>query len=285
MQQVNLGILWFLLSLIISALNDGIIKYISPELGPQLVLQYRFLFATVTMLPLMLINPSSFKTSRISLHIVRGGILFCAMFLWCSALSVVKITCATLISFTIPIFILILAPIFLGEKTPLRLWIATIICFCGIAMILEVGAISYNLSMFKMLVSALLFATLDIINKKFVTKESMIVMLFYSNLFTLILSFTVFGMPNLNIGYTNLALLLLLGVGANGILYCVLRAFSYIEASTLSPYRYLELIISFSIGYLVFDESITARFAVGAAIIILATLYVNRNPKRVKSGA
>ena len=140
--------------------------------------------------------------------------------------------------------------------------------------------------MFKMLISALLFASLDIINKKFVTKEPMIVMLFYSNLFTLIFSFVVFGKLDFNIGFANLALLLLLGIGANGIIYCVLKAFSHIEASTLSPYRYLELIISFSIGYLVFSESITTRFAAGASIIILATLYVNRNTQEpVKSEA
>lgn len=277
MNGVNIGILWFLLSLIMSALNDGIIKYISPTLGAQAVLHYRFFFATLTLLPFVLVNPLKFRTRRIILHCTRGVILFTAMFLWCSALMVVKITCATLISFTIPIFILILAPIFLQEKVPLRLWIATLVCFFGITMILEIGAITYNTNILKLLFSALLFATLDVINKKFVTKEPMLIMLFYSNLVTLMLSFIVFGKLNLNIGLENFALLLVLGVGANGILYCMLKAFSHIDASKLSPYRYLELVVSFSIGYVVFGESLTSSFILGAAIIIFATLYVNRD--------
>lgn len=276
MKTFNVGILWFFLSLIISTLNDSVIKYISPEIGFQTVLQCRFFFATLTLLPFAFLRIADFKTKRISLHLIRGIILFLAMFLWCSALPVVKITCATLISFTIPIFILILAPIFLNEKVSGQLWIATAICFIGIMMILEVGEINYNTSIFKMLMSAFLFATLDVINKKFVTKEPMMVMLFYSNLITLALSFIAFGGINLNIGWFNLLLMLVLGIGANGILYCVLKAFSYINASSLSPYRYLELIISFWIGYIVFNESLTAKFAVGASVIICTTLYVNR---------
>lgn len=276
MRSLNIGVLWFFLSLIISALNDSAVKYISPEIGFQTVLQYRFLFATLTLLPFAFLKANEFKTKRISLHLVRGVILFLAMFLWCSALPIVKITCATLISFTIPIFILILAPIFLNERISSQLWVATAICFAGIAMILEVGEISYNGSIFKMLISAFLFATLDIINKKFITKEPMMVMLFYSNLITLTLSIIAFGGINLNIGWFNLLLMLMLGIGANGILYCVLKAFSYIDASLLSPYRYLELIISFWIGYIVFDESLTTRFALGALVIICTTLYVNR---------
>lgn len=280
MNNFRLGIFWFLLSLLVSAFNDSVVKYLSAYMTAEAVTQYRFIFATLTMLPLFALRPSLFRTNRYVLHFIRGLILFAAMYLWCSALSIVKITSATVISFTIPIFVLIMAPIFLKERVSVHLWTATAVCFIGILLILEVGVADYSVGILKMLASAAMFASLDIINKRVVSHEPLIVMLFYSNIVTMLLSFIFFGMTQVSLTPQLIVLLVLLGVGANSILFCILKAFRYVNASLLSPFRYLELVITFCIGYLFFGELLHTQFIIGAFIIIATTLYIARYQRK-----
>jgi S-adenosylmethionine uptake transporter len=136
------------------------------------------------------------------------------------------------------------------------------------------GDITFNPLSMILLLSAMMFAGLDILNKKYVVKESMLSMLFYSALVTTVLGFY----PAMKLWHTmttsQVILLALLGAGSNLILYCLLKAFSYVNASAVAPYRYLELIISGVVGFIVFNEIPALPAFIGTLIIIPCTLYV-----------
>jgi S-adenosylmethionine uptake transporter len=216
----------------------------------------------------------SFHTERAWIHIARGVILFLAIGIWCYGLGIVPIVNATLTTFTMPLFVLILAPIFLKEKISTSLIVATIIGFIGAVISFDIMHVNFNITSMILLLSALLFASLDIINKKFVKKEPMLSMLFYSALITTILgvfpAYLVWNAPSLH----DLIILLYLGAGGNLILYCLLRAFSLVQASSIAPYRYLELVFSSAIGFTIFREIPSLMMAIGAALIIPTTLFV-----------
>jgi S-adenosylmethionine uptake transporter len=148
---------------------------------------------------------------------------------------------------------------------------------------LQIHKNDFNPQNLILVFAALMFASLDILNKKFISKESMINMLFYSSLFTAALSFPL-SLYNWKspLNY-ELALFLLLGVGANLILFCLLKAFRILDASAVAPYRYLELIISGATGYLFFGETITKSTIYGAIIIIPATLFIIYSEKVQKT--
>ena len=129
----------------------------------------------------------SFYTSRIGLHLIRGGLLFCAIALWCFGLTQAPITVATTLTFVIPMFVLILARIFLNERVSWARWIVTIIGFLGATIVLEPTHVDFSPLMLLLLAATAMFATLDVINKKFVVKESMLAMLFYTALVTMLL--------------------------------------------------------------------------------------------------
>ncbi len=44
--------------------------------------------------------------------------------------------------------------------------------------------------------------------------------------------------------------------------------------------RYLSLVMSASVGYFVFGETVTMRFALGAALIVLAAIWGTRRGPR-----
>jgi drug/metabolite transporter (DMT)-like permease len=73
---------------------------------------------------------------------------------------------------------------------------------------------------------------------------------------------------------TDLALLLLMGSCGSGGQYCMVRAFRVGEATAVLPVDYLRLILATAVGYFLFAEVPDRWTALGAAIVVAATLYI-----------
>ncbi len=270
------GIAWFVGSLMVGCGNDILTKYISNTIAPWEITFFRCALGTFFLLPIMLGKGiDSFKTQRIGLHILRGFLLFCAMGFWSIGIQHSPLTIATIMSFTVPIFLLLLAPIFLKEKVRWPMWIVTMISFAGIVMAIQKpGTWSLNGYALFFVFAAILFAGLDIINKKFVDQEPLLCMLFYSSLAAAVFTFP----PALYqwqwpTGSTFL-LLLCLGLGGNLILYCLLKAFTLVQASFLAPFRYLEFLFSILASLLLFQETPSFNSYISACIIIPCAFYI-----------
>ncbi|CCE77510.1 MULTISPECIES: DMT family transporter [Wolbachia] len=269
------GVIWFILSLLSSAANDTISKYLSLHLQSFEIIFFRFLFTTITLVPFMFYyGIEAFKTSQISIQITRGTLLFFGMVLWTYGLSTFPIVTATIISFSIPLFVILLAIPLLNENIIWQRWIVTVIGFVGIAITTKAHSEDFNPKILIFIVSALIFAILDILNKKLVTKESVISMLFYSALTTTIFStpplLFYWHMPSL----LELVLLLILGISSNLILFFMLKAFALTDATALAPYRYIELIISAIVTYVIFNELPDKSALYGTLILIPSTLFI-----------
>jgi S-adenosylmethionine uptake transporter len=280
-----IGVAWFLLHSLSSATNDVISKYTGLRLQSFEVSFFRFLFSTITLLPFILYyGKQTLITSNPLIHVVRGVLLFLGMTSWTYGLTIAPVTTATVISFAIPLFTLILAVFFLNENIIWQRWVVTLIAFVGITITLKPHAADFNPKVLIFVLAAFSFAMLDIINKKFVIKESMISMLFYSAIITAVLS------APLSISYwqtptvTELVLLFILGASANLILFFILKAFALVDATALAPYRYLELIISAIVAYFVFNEIPEKSTIYGALIIIPSTLFIIYSEKKLISG-
>ncbi|MDX5496737.1 MULTISPECIES: DMT family transporter [unclassified Wolbachia] len=269
------GVIWFILSLFSSVANDTISKYLSLHLQSFEIIFFRFLFTTITLVPFMFYyGIEAFKTSQISIQITRGALLFCGTVLWTYGLSTFPIVTATIISFSVPLFVILLAIPLLNENIIWQRWIVTIIGFVGIAITIKAHSEDFNPKILIFIVSALIFAILDILNKKLVIKESVISMLFYSALTTTIFStpplLFYWHMPSL----LELVLLLILGINSNLILLFILKAFTLTDATALAPYRYIELIISAIVTYVIFNELPDKSALYGTLILISSTLFI-----------
>lgn len=283
MKNYIIGVSWFILALVVSVTNDIIARYVSGNLHFTQISFFRFLFSTITLLPICLYyGKDALKTSNIYIHLVRGALLFVGISAWIHGLSTIQVAVSTVITFTIPLFVLILAVFFLDEKILWYRWVATIIGFIGIFVTVDYRGVDFNPDILILLISAILFAVLDIINKKFVLKESMLSMLFYSSLVTVVFSFV----PAISNWKTpdlfDLALLFILGAGANLILYCLLKSFSLIDATAVAPYRYFELLLSTIVGYIILNDIPPLSTWYGAGLIIPSTLFIAYSEIRKK---
>ena len=279
-----IGIGWFTLSLVSSAINDIIAKYTGTNLGAMQVTFLRCFFSFVTLIPFILYyGIDTIKTRHPFVQISRGILFFLGIGSWIFGLGVVPVSTATALSFSVPLFVLVFAYFFLDEKIIWQRWVATIIGFIGIMLTLHVHETDFNYQSLILVFAAIAFASLDIINKKFVLKESMLCMLFYSAMVTTLLSLAP-ALSDWNQPSTNqLLLLFLLGCSSNLILFFLLKAFSLVDATAVAPYRYFELAISCAGAYLVFGEIPNISTLYGVAILIPTTLFIAWSETKKKS--
>lgn len=276
-----MGVFWFILSLISSSINDVISKYAGVRLHSYEITFFRFLFGTITLIPFVFYYGfETLKTSRPMVHFMRGLLLFVGIAGWTYGLSIAPVTTATVVSFTVPIFVLILGVFFLKERIIWQRWVVTIIAFAGLVITLDPNADDFNPEVFIFVGSAVCFAILDIINKNFVIKESMISMLFYSAIITALLSLPFALQYWISPSIEELALLFLLGASANLILFFLLKAFALADATALAPYRYFELVVSASIAYIVFQEIPNEATIWGSIVVIPSTLFIIYSEKK-----
>ncbi len=278
------GIGWFLLSLVSSSANDVMSKYLGTRLHSFEVAFFRFFFSSIVLLPFVFYyGKNTLKTSRPFVHILRGLLLFFAMTSWTYGLTIAPVTTATVVSFSIPLFTLILAVFFLNENIIWQRWVVTVVGFIGLVVTLKPHAEDFNPEILYFVLAVISFAMLDIINKKFVIKESMISMLFYSAIVTAVVSLPVASQYWLTPSGFELALLFVLGSSGSLILFFLLKAFSMVDATATAPYRYLELVISAIAAYFIFNEFPDKSTLHGAVIIIPATLFIIYSEKKAMS--
>jgi S-adenosylmethionine uptake transporter len=249
-------------------------KYVGQNIGGYQIIFFRFLFGTLVLLPFVWHQKLTITKSALCLHFTRGVLLFCGISLWIIGLGVVKLTIATSINFIIPVFILILATIFLNEKFSRIKAVATLVGFIGTILVINPIGEDFNIYSVTLIVGAFIFAILDIVNKHFIIQESTLNMLFYSGLFVFLFSIIPamynWSKPTIN----DLFFLFLLGIGGNLILYCLLKSFALINISSVASYRYTELIFSGLLGYIIFDEIPNFTIVIGSLIIALSTLFL-----------
>lgn len=209
------------------------------------------------------------------MHFIRAIMLTLAISLYCFSLNKLPLSTVIIINFTIPIFTLLLAYVFLKETMDIPRLLATLLCFAGICITSEPTNANFaTYAILILILSAVMFAGLDVINKKFVAKEGILTMLFYTAVVTLALIAIPAWVYWEKVQITDWFFFALLGCGANLLLYCILKAFERVSVSAIAPFRYIEFILSAVIGFLCFDEIPTWSTVAGACVIIPSTLYI-----------
>jgi S-adenosylmethionine uptake transporter len=271
-----MGVLWSLSACMISALNDLVCKLSGANLSGINVLFFRFLFSALFFVPLVLKDPKKFATRHFWTHGLRGGLFALAMVPWCCGLIQLPLPTVTTISFTTPIFITVLAGLFLKERLGWQRIVATCVGFVGIMISARFDFYNTFNSMAGLAILAtLLFAILDIVNKRLlILKEGIEPLMLYSAIWTTLwtLPFALFYWKTPSIA--EWALLIGLGFGGNFLLGCILKSLSYCDVSALQPLRYSEFIFSSILSILVFNKWPTLSDAMGMSLIIPCTLYL-----------
>lgn len=142
---------------------------LGPALHPLQVSQGRFLFAFIAISSLALVLRPKLTKSNLKLHIGRSFFGWGGVTLMFAAAIYIPLADATAISFLNPVFAMIFAIPFLGERVGKWRWIAAIVALSGAIILLRPGADSIQTGALFALGAAVLLGG-EVILIKFLTK-------------------------------------------------------------------------------------------------------------------
>jgi len=275
------GALWMLISAVFFSGMAFLIKVLGQKLDVTVVTFFRALFGLLTVLPFALrLGADGVKTRRLPLHLFRATIGAAAMSCGFYALTKLPLADAVAISFTRPLFLIVLAVTFLGEVVRIRRWSATFVGFIGVVVMVR-PSVDIEAASIIALVGTFFVAVAVVCVKKLSTTERPTVMLFYFG----IVSTIVTAVPAAYYWRTPTGpeLIALLGVGALAATgqVCVIRSLTVGEATAVAPLDYTRLLFAAVIGYMFFAEVPDIWTWVGAGIVISASVYIAQREARL----
>jgi drug/metabolite transporter (DMT)-like permease len=217
------------------------------------------------------------KTDNWRSHALRSLCGTVSMFCLFVAIAMIPLADLTAISFTTPLFLTVLAMVFLGERIHGFRWTALGIGFVGV--LVTIGphlSFTHGTSAGALvaLSSAIFSAFALMFLRKMSGGEHAITITFYFSLTFMVCSAltAIRGWPM----PTSEQWLLIVGAGLFGVFGQVLMTYSYryAEASTIAPIDYSNMIMSIVLGYLFFDEIPTLSVWIGAPLILGAGLII-----------
>jgi drug/metabolite transporter (DMT)-like permease len=244
---------------------------------------FRALIGFLGLIPFLAVAGSrGFKTRHLSKHVWRGVLGSISVF--CAYIGIGKLALAnyTALSFTKPLFAVILAFFVLGEQVRWRRWAATVIGFLGVLVMIRPGADTFSPWAFLALGDAFSIAFLITIVKRLPETETELVMMFYYGVIAILIS-----LPFALLYWrwpTPFEWLLLTGVGLIGALsqYLWILAFRAGEASAVAPFDYLRLLFAAAIGVALFSEYPDLWTIGGAVVVVASTVYIAQREARLK---
>ncbi len=213
------------------------------------------------------------KTGQIKGHILRNCVHFVGQTAWIFGITLLPLATVSAIEFTIPIWGTFLAVLFLGERMSRGRWVALIMGFLGILVILRPGLSVVSIGALIMLVCTFCFGATNIITKWLTRNDNALAIVFY-----MVVMQSVFGafasifvwVPIQTGDWPWLLVLALTGLSAH---YSLTRALAAADATFIMPFEFLRLPLVALTGFLLYDEAFEAATLAGALLIFSGNYY------------
>ncbi|KAB7613380.1 DMT family transporter [Amylibacter sp. SFDW26] len=263
----------------------NVVGKITAEAYPiPLIIFFRSAFALMacTIFAVVYCEKNPIKTKRPRTLILRG-IVWMSM-LACSITSyhLLPLTDAAAIEFTGPIMVAILAGLILHETVGFRKWLAILIGFSGVIMIVQPGMGSGGLGVVFALGNAFLYAIGSLMVRNLGRAEDSITIVFYCCLVAVVISGVFVPVFWETPDIRTLGLLCLLGVFGGVAQLLMTKSLQCAPASVVSPISYSGLIWVLIFGFLFWNEIPDIIGVTGAVLIVISGIYIAIDGKRRK---
>jgi drug/metabolite transporter (DMT)-like permease len=278
------GAIWIFGSAVVfSAMNVGI-KIVGGNIPSVEIAFFRCLFGLIVLLPFLpYMGRNVLSTERFGLHLLRAALGLFAMSANFYAVTQMELAPAVAITFTSPLFMIVLAMFYLGERPGLSRILATCAGFAGTVVMLEPGSGEPSLPAIAALIGALAVAFVLVVVKKLAATERPMTALIYFSIFSTLASappaIYFWVRPNAKEFVTLAAIGVLGSMGQ----YCLIKGYRLGEATVVTPVSYVQLVLVGLAGFLFFGERPSLMAWAGTAIIVLSTLYITLEGRKKSS--
>jgi len=219
---------------------------------------------------------SEINSERLGLHILRNIAHFSGQNLWFYAITVLPLAQVFAFEFTTPIWVILLAPLLLGERLTRIGVLSAVLGFTGVLIVIQPTPASFDSNIFYPAAAAIGFAFTAIFTSKLTRSASITCIMFWLTFLQLIFGLIFAGYDgDITLPDTRtLPWLLLIGLAGLVAHFCLTKALSIAPASTVVPMDFIRLPLIAGVGALVYQEPLEPWVFVGAAVIF-AAIYLN----------
>ena len=213
------------------------------------------------------------KTRRIGLHLWRNGVHLGGQASWVYAIGALPLATVFAIEFTSPIWVAVLAVLFLGERMNRGRLAMLALGLAGVLLILRPGLGVFQPASLVMLFGSFCFALQFIGTKKLSSTESPMAVLFWMSAIQTPLCFMA-ALPDWTAPDRNdLPWIVGIGIGSFTAHYCMTRAMKLADAMVVVPVDYFRLPLIAVVGAAFYAEPFDPMVFLGAGLIFAGVWY------------
>jgi drug/metabolite transporter (DMT)-like permease len=272
----TIGILTFVTALVFGSMHSGLSKALTEDLSVPLIIWWRYLGLFLVVVPWALIRygRAAVVPARPWLHVLRGLLIIVASFSFLGAVSGMPLADTLAIVFVYPFIVTALAPLVLGERVGLSIWIAVFTGFMGVLVVMQPGVTEIDGYVLMALLTGATFALVLLVTRKLSVASPPTV----TATWTATLGLVIVGifLPFIWVTPT-LHQLMVLGVmsafaAVSQLL--TMHAFSKADAAVLAPFGYSEIVTATVVGLVLFGDFPAPVTWVGILVIIASGIYI-----------
>ena len=272
------GILLMLAGMFMFTANDVLGKHLVAHFPVGQVVLVRSLAALVILAPLAFrggITPVV-AVPRPGLHALRSALMAIEGVSFYAAIAYLPLADTVIYWLAAPIYVAVLASIFLGERLDWRGWTAILVGFAGVILALDPSAASLSGPALIALGGSLVFSVSMVIGRtlRSTPDPTMMVWQMAAAVISGALALWLLPFPWQPMALTQVAQLCLLGVAALAAHLMTNRALKHAPAAVVMPFQYSLLPWAVLFGAVFFADTPTTPMLTGAALIIAAGLYI-----------
>lgn len=278
----RIGIAWMILGMSAFIGNDAIMKAVGERLPAAQMIVVRGVMAIAVIL---LVAARMGALDRIR-DVARGWVLLRASceglgtVLYLAALFHLPLANITAINLSSPLFIVVLAKVFLHERVDRARWLAIALGFAGVLLVVQPRADGFSAYAWLCLLATLIYAVRDLLTRKISSATpSILVTLATAGVVWLMAGLVMAFQGWTPMQWRDLCWLALTSLLLSTGYYALIAAMRHGEMTVIAPFRYVGLLWAVLLGYLVWGTLPNVMGWCGIALLIGAGLQMIRQQR------
>ena len=267
----RLGILWMVAAMTAFIGNDALVKSIIARVPIAQMIVVRGIMA-ITLITLVAYRMGALKRIRDTLRgwvVLRAACEGAGTFMYLAALFVLPLANATAINLSSPLFIALLAIVFLGERVDRLRWLAIGVGFAGVLLVIQPRSDGFNVYAWLCLLATLVYSFRDLMTRRIAPGTPSILITLTTAAVVALMALVMLLVEGWQpMRWSDVGLLGLASIFLSTGYYGVIAAMRYGEVSVIAPFRYTGLMWALLIGFVVWGDIPNALGWLGIALLI-----------------
>lgn len=276
--RIGLAALWMIGAIIAFSAMAVAGRAVSSTHDTFEIMTYRSIVGLVVVLAIASATGTlqQIRRRHLGLHIARNITHFTGQNLWFYAITVIPLAQVFAMEFTSPLWVMILAALFLGERLTGLKVLSGAIGFIGILIVVQPFSAPLSPGMIMAALAAVSFAATAILTKRLTRTENITTIMFWLTAIQLVLGLAIclFDGEIQPPTASSLPWLALIGIAGLAAHFCMTTALSLAPASIVMPIDFVRLPAIAVIGMIFYNEALQPGVFLGAVLIFGAN-YLN----------